>query len=418
MSAGPKPLLSGGLICLLVATFGVSRQWHGLCAVCTVENECTGSFVTSPQLPSEHWLLSHVRMLRRVLLPQTPRFQNTVPHELLLPLMFMGHGLLLLAVCIHGARYSIRNALGSRLICQRITAALSAELILPVFPPPPTLSGHRPQHIIIGCLHAPSSTPTCPVLPLASVHGYRAPSPCTSRTPRTVRTCRDTPLPGYGEVPTVHTVSLFVNPPHCLPSVSLLAAASHPFVSEPRHTCFRGYYNGAEASTDDNITWKGQDRAARERVRLDLEEAVWCDEHLDSLMTSCLEDFLDDNESELAEYAAGIARGSITDRTRDGHARIIKAYIVFHKQHNTEWDPTAVTGQTPYDIRTFITHKCGEKNKGYEGKRASDTKVTASSQLPFRPAQHSVTGTGTVDPMKVLPSGAVTKPLACVHETQ
>ncbi|KAG1722934.1 uncharacterized protein EDB91DRAFT_1255849 [Suillus paluster] len=93
---------------------------------------------------------------------------------------------------------------------------------------------------------------------------------------------------------------------------------------------------------------------ADERVRLDLEEAVWCDEHLNGLMTSCLEDFPDDNDWNLPF--------TVSDR-------IIKAYIVFHKQYNTEWDPTAVTRQTPYDICAFITHKCGEKDKGYEGKR-------------------------------------------------
>jgi hypothetical protein len=50
--------------------------------------------------------------------------------------------------------------------------------------------------------------------------------------------------------------------------------------------------------------------------------------------------------------------------------RIIKSYIMFHKQCNTEWDPTAVTHQTPYDVRAFIGQKCGEKEKGHEGKRA------------------------------------------------
>ncbi|KAG2737930.1 hypothetical protein P692DRAFT_20760388, partial [Suillus brevipes Sb2] len=121
---------------------------------------------------------------------------------------------------------------------------------------------------------------------------------------------------------------------------------------------------------------------ADEQVRLDLEEAVWCEEHLDGLMTSCLEDFPDDDVSELADYAAGIARSSITDRTRDGHARIIKAYIMFHKQRNTEWGPTAVTRQTPYDIRAFITHKCGEKDKGYEGKKFS-TAVSTRAALTY-----------------------------------
>ncbi|KAG1786627.1 uncharacterized protein HD556DRAFT_1313380 [Suillus plorans] len=87
----------------------------------------------------------------------------------------------------------------------------------------------------------------------------------------------------------------------------------------------------------------------------------------------------DNDVSELADYAAGIARSSITDQTRDGHARIIKAYIVFHKQRNTEWGPTTVTCQTPYDIYAFITHKCGEKDKGYKGKRFSTTISTCAA---------------------------------------
>jgi hypothetical protein len=49
--------------------------------------------------------------------------------------------------------------------------------------------------------------------------------------------------------------------------------------------------------------------------------------------------------------------------------RIIKVYIMFHKQHNTEWGPTAVTHQIPYDIHVFITHKCGKEDKGYEGRK-------------------------------------------------
>ena len=62
-------------------------------------------------------------------------------------------------------------------------------------------------------------------------------------------------------------------------------------------------------------------QVADECVRLDLEDATWCDEHLDGLVANCLEDFPDQDPSELADYAASIARGSITDRTRDGHAR-------------------------------------------------------------------------------------------------
>lgn len=62
---------------------------------------------------------------------------------------------------------------------------------------------------------------------------------------------------------------------------------------------------------------------SEEQISLDLEEATWDEDNLDLLLTSCLEDFPDGDNSELAEYAASIARASITDRTHGGHFRFV-----------------------------------------------------------------------------------------------
>ncbi|KAH7904816.1 hypothetical protein BJ138DRAFT_1018593, partial [Hygrophoropsis aurantiaca] len=115
---------------------------------------------------------------------------------------------------------------------------------------------------------------------------------------------------------------------------------------------------------------------------LDLEEATWCDVNLDLLLAECLEDFPDDDNSDVAKYAAKIARSCITDRTREGHMRIVKAYISFHMKRDKGWDAKAVTAQTPYDVRAFIAQKCGAKMEGYEGKRFS-TAVSTRAALSF-----------------------------------
>lgn len=104
------------------------------------------------------------------------------------------------------------------------------------------------------------------------------------------------------------------------------------------------------------------------------------------MVQESLVDFPDKDNSEIAQYAARIARSSITVGTRSGHERyvfhvvcvvcsastdgdhrIIKAYIIYHRKRNPEWDPKAVTKQTPYNICQYITQKCGEKSEEYDG---------------------------------------------------
>jgi hypothetical protein len=61
-------------------------------------------------------------------------------------------------------------------------------------------------------------------------------------------------------------------------------------------------------------------------------------------------------------------------RTNMGDApllRIVKAYIAYHLRHNSKWLPKIVSHETPkhHDICEFITHKCGPKEKGFEGRK-------------------------------------------------
>ncbi|KII89592.1 hypothetical protein PLICRDRAFT_108342 [Plicaturopsis crispa FD-325 SS-3] len=111
----------------------------------------------------------------------------------------------------------------------------------------------------------------------------------------------------------------------------------------------------------------------------DLEKVEDIDGGLDAMMKECLDDFPDEEKSEIADYAASIAKASITDATRTGHVRIIKAYITWHMSHNKQWDPRAVTKQTPFDIRHFITQKCGPKSDGYEGRKFSTAVSTRAA---------------------------------------
>ena len=98
---------------------------------------------------------------------------------------------------------------------------------------------------------------------------------------------------------------------------------------------------------------------ADEGVRLDLEDAVWCDEHLDNLMATCLEDFLDDDMSELADYAARIAHGSITDQTRDGHSRLVLKTCLFiirtdlFPQESSSLTSSFISSTTPAGTRLW-----------------------------------------------------------------
>jgi hypothetical protein len=86
------------------------------------------------------------------------------------------------------------------------------------------------------------------------------------------------------------------------------------------------------------------------------------------------------------------------------HVRIIKAFIDFHQRLDPKWDPKAVTTQTPYDIRRYITQKCGPKENDYEGKKVRSLArfepicimlIACSSQRPFRLVPPSHSGTAT-----------------------
>jgi hypothetical protein len=40
-------------------------------------------------------------------------------------------------------------------------------------------------------------------------------------------------------------------------------------------------------------------------------------------------------------------------------------------RRDANWDAKAVTQQTPFDIRAFITQKCGPVEAGFEGRKVS-----------------------------------------------
>ena len=62
---------------------------------------------------------------------------------------------------------------------------------------------------------------------------------------------------------------------------------------------------------------------AGEMVKLDLLEDADNEATLDILIGDCMEDYPDDDQSEMAQYAAKIARASITDQTRVKHIRYV-----------------------------------------------------------------------------------------------
>ena len=55
-------------------------------------------------------------------------------------------------------------------------------------------------------------------------------------------------------------------------------------------------------------------------------------EHLDMLMNECMVDFLDDDNSTIAEYAVRFARASITEQTRVGHLRFVNGNFLWNTQ--------------------------------------------------------------------------------------
>ncbi|KAK7016490.1 hypothetical protein R3P38DRAFT_3321031 [Favolaschia claudopus] len=122
---------------------------------------------------------------------------------------------------------------------------------------------------------------------------------------------------------------------------------------------------------------------AAETLKLWLEEEDSLAEQINTLINGAVQDFPDeDDKDEAAKYAAEIARAVITDKTREGHLRIVKAYIAFHMRKNTKWDAKQVNSATPFDITSFIIQKCGEKEKGCEGKKYS-TAVSTRAALTY-----------------------------------
>ncbi|KAK7021481.1 hypothetical protein R3P38DRAFT_3317755 [Favolaschia claudopus] len=114
-----------------------------------------------------------------------------------------------------------------------------------------------------------------------------------------------------------------------------------------------------------------------------LEEEDSLAEQINTLISDTLQDFPDeDTKDEAAKYAAEIAKAVITDKTREGHLRIVKSYIGFQMRKNPKWDAKKVDSTTPSDITSFIIHKCGEKEKGCEGKKYS-TAVSARAALTY-----------------------------------
>jgi hypothetical protein len=64
---------------------------------------------------------------------------------------------------------------------------------------------------------------------------------------------------------------------------------------------------------------------AYKELKIHLEDSNSLMEHLDMLLSDCMEDFPDDDKSAVAEYAAKITRASITEQTRTGHTRLVKS---------------------------------------------------------------------------------------------
>ncbi|KAF8477798.1 hypothetical protein DFH94DRAFT_604144, partial [Russula ochroleuca] len=93
-------------------------------------------------------------------------------------------------------------------------------------------------------------------------------------------------------------------------------------------------------------------------------------------------DFEGEDLNEISTTAAQIARAHITEQTRTGHAQIVKHYITFHQLRDGSWDPKSVTRNTPQHICEFITKKCGPIEKGYEGKKVSNS-ISTRAALTF-----------------------------------
>ncbi|EKM48007.1 uncharacterized protein PHACADRAFT_203375 [Phanerochaete carnosa HHB-10118-sp] len=115
------------------------------------------------------------------------------------------------------------------------------------------------------------------------------------------------------------------------------------------------------------------------------ETALWSsnDEMIKEMVEACIQDFdAHGDDSKVSLDAAEIARNSITQGTQEGHMRVAKHYITYHKKHNPQWDEKAITPNTPNDIRVYIQEKCGSKSNGYQGCRYA-TAISIRAALTY-----------------------------------
>ncbi|KAJ7798357.1 hypothetical protein B0H14DRAFT_3545100 [Mycena olivaceomarginata] len=77
-----------------------------------------------------------------------------------------------------------------------------------------------------------------------------------------------------------------------------------------------------------------------------------------------------------------ISRAVITDKTRGGHTRIVKAYIAFHMRKDPEWYAKRSDRRDAGTYYTVYHPKCGEKAKGCEGKKYA-TAVSTRAALTY-----------------------------------
>ena len=56
----------------------------------------------------------------------------------------------------------------------------------------------------------------------------------------------------------------------------------------------------------------------------------------------------------------------------------IKGFFAYWIKRDEGFDPTQVDERTPYFITTYMTQKCGEKEKGFEGLKVSPTSPASS----------------------------------------
>ncbi|KAF8585720.1 hypothetical protein K439DRAFT_1660130 [Ramaria rubella] len=134
-----------------------------------------------------------------------------------------------------------------------------------------------------------------------------------------------------------------------------------------------------------------------EETRLQLEDETWASDanNIDALIESALQDFPDEKPTSekyqgIQSAADEIAQHCITDKTRAGHLRIIRAFVVYMLMLDWKWSPD-VTAQSPLDVRAFIMKKCGAVEKGYEGKKLSNGQESSQRLFLFGRLLHTST---------------------------